>query len=86
MPLLFHAFYGVEPVEAGWAVTFQGRPKMSFPTRRQALRRAARDAAFCRHIGHDATLSIRTVSGRVRSVRIPPWDSFADETPSPATG
>lgn len=81
MPPLFHASYGVEPDPGGWAVTFQGSPRSSFPTRREALRQAARDASFCRHLGHDATLAVRSVTGRLRQVRIPPWDSIASAPP-----
>jgi hypothetical protein len=79
MPLLFHAAYGVEPGPEGWAVTFQGRPHARYPTRRQALRHAARDAAFCRHLGHDVSLAVRSLAGRIRNIRVPPWDSFAYE-------
>jgi hypothetical protein len=81
MPLLFHASYGVEPQPGGWAVTFQGRPHATFPTRREALRHAAHDASFCRHLGHDVTLAVRSLTGRVRQIRIPPWDSFAYPPP-----
>jgi hypothetical protein len=71
MSQIVHVAYVVEPRLAGWTVVSGHMAAGRFETRREALRLAGRDAAFCRSLGHDVTLFARLRDGRLRAIRMP---------------